>query len=272
MTSVSVCIPVYNGVPFIGPALDSVLSQTHQDFEVVVVDNCSTDGTWEILEKYAAQDERVRLLRNESNIGAVPNWNRAVDACTHELVKLLCADDRILPRCLERQVGAFDENVVMACCKRDIVDESGKVLVRARGLGGLKGRSDGMAAVRAMVRSGTNPFGEPASVMLRRTALEKAGPFTDEFGYMIDVDMWTRVLEQGDVVAIPETLAEFRVNRSSWSREATKRQSAEARALLVALRRRHPDVVSPLDLAAGVVRAAALNAARRAAYVVAERR
>ncbi|MDQ1444665.1 MAG: hypothetical protein QOI20_1129 [Acidimicrobiaceae bacterium] len=273
MTAVSVCIPVYNAEPFIGVAIDSVLNQTHQDFEVVVVDNCSTDKTWDVLQDLAAADQRIRLLRNPANLGAVPNWNRAVDECRHAFVKLLCADDRILPTCLARQVAAFDdEGVALVCAQRHIVDEDGRVVVRSRGLAGLKARQDGPSAIRAMVRSGTNPFGEPAAVMLRRSALLAAGPFRDDFGYMIDVDMWARVLRHGDVVAIREPLAEFRLARSSWSREAARRQSAEARALLVALRKEDPQLVSRVDLAVGVTRAALLNGVRRAAYAVLEHR
>jgi glycosyltransferase involved in cell wall biosynthesis len=272
MTAVSICVPVFNAEPFIGAALDSVLAQTHQDFEVVVVDNCSTDRTWEVLEAYAARDERIRLLRNESNLGAVPNWNRALDECRHDFVKLLCADDSIMLTCLERQLGAFDEGVAMVCAQRSIVDESGKVVVRARGLSGMSGRVDGRKAIRGMVQSGTNPFGEPAAVMLRRDAARAAGPFRADFGYMIDVDMWARVLAHGDLVAIHEPLAEFRLARTSWSRQAAKRQRAEATAFLKAVQQQHPDVVSKADLAIGVMRAALLNAVRRVAYFVMERR
>jgi glycosyltransferase involved in cell wall biosynthesis len=272
MTAVSICIPAYNAEPFIGAALDSVLAQTHQDFEIVVVDNRSTDGTWDVLQSYADKDARIRLLRNASNLGAVPNWNRATDACRHDFVKLLCADDSIMPTCLERQLAAFDDGVAMVCSQRTIVDESGKVLFKARGLSGMSGRVDGRRAIRRMAKSGTNPFGEPAAVMLRREAVRAAGPFRDDFGYMIDVDMWARVLLHGDLVAIPEALARFRLARTSWSREAAKRQGAEAGAFLHAVRREHPDVVSKVDLWIGTKRAAWLNVVRRVAYLVSERR
>jgi len=109
MTSlVSILIPVYNRETLIGETLASALAQTHQNIEVVVVDNASTDGTWEVIAEYAKRDPRVRVFRNDSNIGPVRNWRRCVDEACGEYGKILWSDDLIDPQFVERALALFD--------------------------------------------------------------------------------------------------------------------------------------------------------------------
>ncbi len=90
---VSILVPVYNRADYIEQTLASALEQTFSDLEVVVVDNCSTDGSWELIEQVAARDARVRVFRNDSNIGPVRNWLRCVREARGELGKILWSDD-----------------------------------------------------------------------------------------------------------------------------------------------------------------------------------
>lgn len=90
---VSVLVPVYNRAYCIEQALASALEQTFGDLEVVVVDNCSTDGSWELIQRAASSDARVRAFRNDSNIGPVRNWLRCVREARGELVKIIWSDD-----------------------------------------------------------------------------------------------------------------------------------------------------------------------------------
>jgi glycosyltransferase involved in cell wall biosynthesis len=266
MTAVSVCIPVFNGERYIGAALASVLAQTFDDYEVVVVDNCSDDKTVDIVEGF--DDPRIRLLRNESNIGAEGNWNRAVDEARGRYVKLLCADDLLHPTCLERQVALLDAHprAAFVAGKRDIVDADDAVLVRGRGLFGMTGEIEPTTALRRVVLSGTNPFGEPVTVLMRDSARRAAGGFSAARPYMIDVDLWARLLDHGTVVASPETVGAFRVSLGSWSYSLAREQVAQSRALFLELQQRHPDAVSGVDVARGTARAAMLMTMRRAAY------
>ncbi len=104
MTSllVSILIPVYNRKTFIGACIESSLVQTYTNIEVVVVDNASTDGTWEICQQYAAKDQRVRVFRNDTNIGPVRNWKRCIDEASGLYGKLLFSDDLIESDFLEK--------------------------------------------------------------------------------------------------------------------------------------------------------------------------
>lgn len=268
---VSVGIPVYNAEKYIGAAIDSVLAQTYTDFELIVVDNCSTDGSASIVEAY--DDPRIRFLRNETNIGAAGNWNRSMEEARGEYVKLVCADDLLRPECLAKQVAALDAHPEAAFVSghRDIVDAEGNVLIAARGPR-RHGEIPPHEALRMVVRSGTNPFGEPATVLMRSTAREKAGNFTDERGWIIDVELWCRLLEHGSVVVLPDNVAGFRVSQESWSIGLARQQSRQARTWFVELREQHPDIVRPVDIAVGAANAWALAMGRRALYAAMRRR
>lgn len=263
---VSVCIPVYNGEAFVRAALDSVLDQDVDGLEVVVYDNASTDGTVEVVREVA--DDRVRVLRHDRNVGATANWNAVVAEAEGTHVKLLCADDILYPGALARQIAALDSSndVVMVASRRDIVDERGRVLLAARGLNGLRGTVDGMIAVRAVVRAGTNSFGEPVCVLMCREAMERVGGFDGRRPYVIDLDFWCRLAAIGAVHADPEPAGAFRVNLGSWSRELSFHQAVQASSLLREIRGRHPEAVRPIDLGLGVSKAWALSAARILTY------
>ena len=112
MPKVSILIPVYNREKFIAECIQSALDQTYTDFEVVVVDNDSDDGTWEICQRFAALDQRVRVFRNDTNIGPVRNWKRCVEEARGEFSKILFSDDCLEPNCLSQMVPKLDDPVV----------------------------------------------------------------------------------------------------------------------------------------------------------------
>lgn len=270
---VSVCIPVYNGEKYIGAAVESVLGQAYADFEVVVVDNCSTDRTAAIVEGFADADERIRLLRNEANIGAEGNWNRSVEEARGEYVKLLCADDMLRPQCLEKQVAALDAHpdAAFVTGHRDIVDADGTVLLAGRGPR-RHGEIASDEALRMTVRSGTNPFGEPGTVLMRASAREKAGGFNGDRPWLLDIEFWSRLMEHGTVVVLPDTVAAFRVSQDQWSYRLAREQSGQARAWFTELHEAKPALVRRSDVALGAANAWGLAMARRALYTVLRRR
>jgi glycosyltransferase involved in cell wall biosynthesis len=266
MPAVSVCIPAYNARRFIDKAVRSVLSQSLSDLELIIVDDASQDGTAEAAEAYG--DDRVRLFRNPANIGAAANWNRAVGFARGRFVKVLCGDDLLGPDCLARQVEILETHphVALVAGRRNVIDENGRVLIPGRGLGRLRGVVPGSEAVRATVRAGTNLFGEPACVLLRRDLVARCGPFSDRRQYMLDVDYWCRMLRFGALFAQQDTVAAFRISAQAWSVELARHQSAQAAELFGDLRRDDPAGISAFDLACGRLRAGMLAAARSAGY------
>jgi len=109
---VSVLIPVYNRESFISETIDSALAQTYPDFEVIIVDNASTDTTWNIIQTYVAKDPRVKAFRNEVNVGPVRNWLRCVEEATGHYGKILWSDDLISPTFIEKCVPFLEEDNV----------------------------------------------------------------------------------------------------------------------------------------------------------------
>jgi glycosyltransferase involved in cell wall biosynthesis len=270
---VSVVIPAYQSERYIAQTLDSVLNQTYQNIEVVVADHASSDGTWEILERYSDRPN-IRLLRTEAGGGAERNWNRVTGEASGKYLKLVCADDLLYPACVAEQVAVMeqDDEVALTAARRDLIDAAGEILVRGRGLPHLAGRLDGLAAIRTTVRSGTNIFGEPACVLLRTELVHKVGGWCGQHPYLIDEDMYVKLLALGDLYAIPATLAAFRISGTQWSVGLAREQARQARAFHADVRAAMPGAVSGMDVRIGSARAAATALMRRAAYLAWRRR
>ena len=114
---VSILIPVFNRKQYITECIQSALNQVFTDFEIVVVDNASDDGTWEICQKFAALDQRIRIFRNEINIGPVRNWLRCAQEANGEFSKILFSDDCLEPDCLSDMVPKLiDSEVALVYC------------------------------------------------------------------------------------------------------------------------------------------------------------
>ncbi len=127
---VSIGMPVYNGENFVGEALDSILSQTFTDFELVISDNASTDATQEICQAYASHEKRIRYYRNQSNIGAAKNYNRVVELSAGQYFKWAAHDDVIAPTHLERCIASLerDPDIVLSFPRITYIDERGRVM------------------------------------------------------------------------------------------------------------------------------------------------
>ena len=215
---VSICIPVFNGEEYIEEAVQSILSQTWQDYELIVVDNASTDKTLEKIQMF--QDSRLKIIRNKSNIGPVANFNKCLEVASGEFTKFLCADDLLFPLCVERQVMVLkdlaNQNVVLVNCARQVIGADGKHWM-VRRYGCVAERVPGRMAIRKTVRSGGNQIGEPTAVMLRTEVARKVGGFEEGQSLCMDLDLWCRMLKSGDLYVIPDVLCAFRVSRGSWS-------------------------------------------------------
>lgn len=111
---VSVVIPVFNRFGLIGECVESALAQSYRNIEVIVSDNCSTDGTQEIVRHYTREDQRVSLLESPTNCGPVRNWLRGLQAAKGTYCKLLFSDDLLHPTAIEKQVQAMGDGNVEA--------------------------------------------------------------------------------------------------------------------------------------------------------------
>ncbi|MBI3344759.1 MAG: glycosyltransferase family 2 protein [Gammaproteobacteria bacterium] len=228
MPIVSICIPTYNGARYLESCLDSVLSQTYKDIEILLVDDGSTDATFEILERYAASDQRIRLARNEQNRGLVDNWNHCIELAHGEWIKFVFQDDLIAPGCLERLVAASAQDVFFVACKRNyLFDEDTTKDVRQfyfdnqRLIDNIFSESGRISAQDycqlALARIGMNFVGEPTSVMLRKSVFDQYGLFNPHLIMSCDLEYWTRVAIHTGLVYVAEKLATFRVHKGATS-------------------------------------------------------
>lgn len=204
---VSVIIPTHNRAPLISQAIESVLRQTCQDFEIIVVDDASTDNTEEVVK--GLNDLRIRYLRLERNHGAPWARNSGAAAANGEFLAFLDSDDIWYPPLLERQVSAlvdFPPNVGMVCCG----------LIRKQGdtcqvlIPGTRGLSFDENLI----------FGNgicTSSFLVRKTAFQAVGGFSVEFSSFQDFDFLLRMTAKYQVASIDEVLMEYRLGNDSIS-------------------------------------------------------
>lgn len=127
---VSIGLPVFNGENYLEQALDSILAQTYQDFELIISDNASTDHTQQICREYAAQDSRIHYYRNEKNLGAPKNYNRVFELSSGEYFKWAAYDDVLSPEYLQKCVGVLDkdQSIVLCHSRTGRIDENGTLV------------------------------------------------------------------------------------------------------------------------------------------------
>ncbi len=264
---VTVGIPVRNGAATIGAVLESVLEQDYEAFEILVADNASTDDTLAVVD--AVSDDRLRVLTAEADGGAGWNWNRVLTEALGEYVKVLSADDVLLPGSLGREVAALDgeHSAVLACAPRIVVTSKGRRLA-TRGFRRPHGLVSGAEAARAMVRSGTNLVGEPSATLIRRSALDSADRFDEASPYCVDMDLWFRLLGVGDLVVLQEPSVLYRVATGSWTQSAMDRQAADVEQLLRSVVASGAFGLDDRDVRRGILRARLNAQLRRLLYAM----
>ncbi|WP_156760174.1 glycosyltransferase family 2 protein [Microbacterium karelineae] len=264
----SVVIPAYEQASFLAETMASVLDQTGVDLELIVADHASSDGTYEVAEAFTT-DPRVTLLRTPAGGGAASNWAAVTDVARGEFLKLLPGDDTVLPGSLARQAALLRDHpgAALVAGRRRIVDSSGRTIAKRRGLQGLDVTLPGDEAVRRAVVSGTNPFGEPGAVMMRRAVLEAAGGWQGRWSYAIDLASYFGALRHGSFVRDDEVASTFRVGGGQWSVALVDQQADEITRLFEETGR-ELDAVTPDDVRRGARRARALARQRRIVYRV----
>ncbi|MGO9959699.1 MAG: glycosyltransferase family 2 protein, partial [Solirubrobacteraceae bacterium] len=234
----SICVPAYNHARFISECVSSALDQDADDFEVLVVDDQSADETFAIVERVA--DPRLRVVRNERNLGAVGNHNRCLGQARGRFVLILHGDDRIHPGTIRALRMALEEGqAVLAFGRRDIqvlgdledrswADEFGRldepliaaVLKRAPADSeAVKLPGQEVVAYHLDTDLRLNCIGEPSNVMIDREIAQAVGGFRPGLHQVFDTDMWLRLLCHGDAMFVNEAVAVRRVHPSTLTRD-----------------------------------------------------
>ncbi|MGH2351068.1 MAG: glycosyltransferase family 2 protein [Chloroflexota bacterium] len=217
------CIPAYNRSVYLRQAIESVLAQTYRDFELLVVDDCSTDDTAAVATTAAAHDPRVRYVRNPHNLGMVGNWNRCLDLARGEYVGILHHDDAYLPTMLEATVGVLDAHPAgFAYGVAEEVDDAGRPVGLRRSRAG-NAVLPPAAAFAHLLAFNSVPF---PTTLVRAEAYATLGRFDETIGFAVDWDMWLRLTSRYPVAYIDRALARYRL--TDWSE--TKRYEIEGTA------------------------------------------
>ena len=209
MPEVSVVIPAYNAAAFLEEAVASVLDQTFGDFEVLVVDDGSTDGTEALARRFGRP---VRCLRQE-NKGVAAARNRGIQAAGGRRVAFLDADDSWFAEKLERQIEALEQSPRAGVCYSAFmhVDESGAPL-------GVDTRPRAGSMLEDLLTRG-NAVGSISSVLCERALLDRAGGFDPSLSQCADWDMWVRLAQLTEFLYIDRPLVTYRRHGNNMSRD-----------------------------------------------------
>jgi glycosyltransferase involved in cell wall biosynthesis len=194
---------VHNGMPYLETSVRSILAQTFGDFEFVIGDDGSSDGSTELLRRFASADGRIRLLRRESKSGLAASANWVAGEARAPLIAIAHADDYSYPRRLEREVAllrAYPDAVLVGTLS-DGIDEAGR-------------RVRPVDAWRLTHASPFAPFAH-SSIMFRREAFAAVGGYRAEAEYWEDLDLYFRLSGRGRLLVVPETLSSVRHARTS---------------------------------------------------------
>ncbi len=226
MTKISVIIPIFNGEKYLEEAIESVLKQTFKDFELVVIDDGSTDRTSELLSNI--KDKRMRVIRNSKNLGVAKSLNIGLKEAGGEYIARADADDVSLTDRFAKQVNFLDSHpdYVLVSSNVDLIDDKGKTT----GHSNLP-LTNKEIRKKILVR---NPIAHP-TVMFKKSVLEKTGGYRNIFNGAEDYDLWFRMLKVGKLHNLPERLVKRRIHANVVTKNHGLQSKTEQTALLVRL-------------------------------------
>jgi glycosyltransferase involved in cell wall biosynthesis len=225
---VSVVTPFYNTAQYLPLCIESVLTQTWSNFEYLLVDNASTDGSGEIAESYAARDKRIRVVHWPALLPQVRNYNQALRqiSASSNYCKIVQADDTIDAACLRSMVSAFEQAPTIGLVgsyylKGDVVRGSGF----PRGVTMLAGGEMARLYLRSIAGAAGSPtaaFGSPTAVMYRSSLILRPEPFFDEDLLHEDTEKCMQILREWDFGFVPQVLSFLRTDNESISSRARR--------------------------------------------------
>jgi len=207
---ISVVMPAYNARGYIALAIESVLNQTFQGFEFIIIEDPSSDDTNEIIEGYREHDPRIQHILNNPNLGLTASLNKGIDISHGEFIARMDADDISYPDRFEKQVSYLRQNpdVCLIATSFERIDEEGNVISR----NSLKPGKDGLKKMMEITNSVVH-----GSVMFRREKVLALGKYREGIRYAEDYDLWLRIMERYDIDILPDILYKFRLTHQSRS-------------------------------------------------------
>ncbi len=213
----SVIMSVYNGEEYLESAIESVLDQTFRDFEFVIVNDGSSDRSLEIIQGFAARDNRIRIIDQE-NTGLTVALVNGVAQSRGKFIARMDADDLSLPTRFERQMAAFDdagEVIAVTCHVQHFSDDDGDLYVKKLNM------KPELIPLHLCFR---NAIGGHGQVIFRRSAYDAAGGYDPAKRFAQDYDLWARLVDHGGFAEVQEPLYKFRTGHDSISKRSRSGQ------------------------------------------------
>lgn len=200
MPKVSVIIPVFNARLYLVEALDSIIAQTFSDWELIIINDGSTDGSKDIIDQY--QDKRIKYIENDTNLGLIASLNKAIDFCSGEYIARMDADDIAMPDRLRKQVEFLNTHPDYVLCGTNalVINNSGEQIGKIRNL------TDNKYLQINLLFS--DPFIHP-SMMIRRSALTE-NKYNPLYKHVEDYELWCRIAKLGKIANIKDDLLKYR--------------------------------------------------------------
>lgn len=214
--TISVLLPVFNGEKFLSKSIDSILSQTYKDFELIIWDDSSKDGSAEIITSY--HDSRIRVFKNITNQGLFKTLNLAISQAKGEWIRLWSQDDIMKLNCLKTEIEFHRQHpeIGMSYCARDIIDDLGKVIMVAP-----EDKTPDIVspelATQIMFYYGSIA-GNISTVAIKKSVFDNIGLFREDTQAAGDFDMWVRISSKYPIGFIHKPLTLLRCHRYQFSR------------------------------------------------------
>jgi glycosyltransferase involved in cell wall biosynthesis len=217
---VSIGVPVYNGETYLAEAIESILAQSYTNFELILCDNCSTDKTAEICQEYVSGDRRIKYVRNEHNLGAIPNFNRTFSLSTGDYFKWLAHDDVVTKEYVQACLTALEGNPTAVLCQSLIqyIDGKGEnIEIYDSQLSGAQAphASTRFAAIILLPHACNEVFG-----LIRRPALVREYPLGTFHG--ADRALMAELALYGQFIQLREPLLKMRLHPSRYTESRTR--------------------------------------------------
>lgn len=224
---ISIVLPVYNGERFLRASIDSVISQTYTNWELLVIDDCSTDSTADIVAEYVSKDKRIKYFKNEVNLRLPRNLNRGFSLTSGDYLTWTSDDNVFMPTALEKMYLALkaDPEAQFAYASCDIIDEEDNVIEYMMLYPGIEKRAVGQ-----------NPVG--ACFLYTRKVYEEVGDYDHDALYVEDFDYWQRIFMRFKVVPVYEILYSYRSQKGALT--FTRKQETYAKTLEKVLWKNRP--------------------------------
>lgn len=201
----SVLMPVFNNRLFIEEAIESILAQTFQDFEFIIINDGSTDGSKELIENYSRKEQRIRVISDDDNRGIVPALNRGLRACCGEYIVRMDADDISIKDRIERQIAVMEINqdICVLGGAMSYIDTSGKEL-------GIVRYCEYNKSILAKT-----PLLHPTVIMRREYLSKHALCYMEKYNFAEDYFLWLQLSRFGRISAIDDIVLKYRVHKQA---------------------------------------------------------